>query len=68
MLKEKFDRARIERAARIYASNKDAGIALGIAPGSFLRLCRKFDVETPKARHERRERELREVIHRCDTN
>ena len=26
---------RIERAARIYASNHDAGSALGIAPGSF---------------------------------
>lgn len=47
---EKFDRDRIERAARIYASNRDAGMALGIAPGSFGRLCRRFGIETPKVR------------------
>ena len=50
---EKFDTERVERAARIYASNRDAGQALGIAPGSFGRLCRRFGIETPKARHQR---------------
>ena len=47
---EKFNRERIERAARIYSSNRDAGVALGIAPGSFGRLCRRYGVETPQAR------------------
>ena len=50
---DKFDKNRIERAARIYASNRDAGVALGIAPGSFGRLCRRFGIETPQARRER---------------
>ena len=49
----KFDKVRVERAARIYASNRDAGQALGIAPGSFGRLCRRFGIETPKARRQR---------------
>jgi hypothetical protein len=55
-----FDRERIERAARIYASNQDAGLALGIAPGSFGRLCRRYGIETPQARRERRRQEWRE--------
>lgn len=49
-----FEKERIERAARIYASNSDAGIALGIAPGSFGRLCRRYGIETPQARRRRR--------------
>jgi len=52
----KIDRERIERAARIYASNRDAGQALGIAPGSFGRLCRRFGIPTPQSR--RREHHL----------
>ena len=43
----------IERAARVYASNQDASKALGIAGGTFGRLCRKYDIETPFARHRR---------------
>ena len=50
---ERFDKDRIERAARIYASNQDAGLALGIAPGSFGRLCRRFGIETPQTRRRR---------------
>jgi hypothetical protein len=46
----KIARERIERAARIYASNADAGVALGIAPGSFGRLCRHYGIDTPKLR------------------
>ena len=49
-----IDKGRIERAARIYASNQDAGLALGIAPGSFGRLCRRYGIETPQARKRRR--------------
>ena len=47
---ERFDKQRIERAARMYSSNRDAGLALGIAPGSFGRLCRRYGIETPKTR------------------
>ena len=50
---DKFDKNRVEKAARIYASNRDAGLALGIAPGSFGRLCRRFGIETPQARRQR---------------
>jgi hypothetical protein len=53
---EKTSRDRIERVARIYASNKEASQALGIAPGSFGRLCRQYGIETP---YERRQRQLR---------
>lgn len=49
-----FDRARIERAARIYSSNRDAGAALGIAPGSFGRLCRRYGIPSPQSRQLRR--------------
>ena len=56
----KIDRERIERAARIYASNQDAGLALGIAPGSFGRLCLRYGIETPQARRKRRLQERRQ--------
>ena len=48
-----IEKDRIERAARIYASNHDAGLALGIAPGRFGRLCRRYGIETPQARKRR---------------
>jgi hypothetical protein len=59
---EQFDRERIERAARIYASNRDAGQALGIAPGSFGRLCRRYGIETPHSRRKRRTRPDRDDV------
>ncbi len=52
-----IEKNRIERAARIYASNHDAGMALGIAPGSFGRLCLRYGIETPQARKRRRRTE-----------
>jgi hypothetical protein len=52
-----MQRDRVERAARVYASNADAGVALGIAPGSFGRLCRRYGIETPQARRRRRAQE-----------
>ena len=58
---QKTDRKRVERAARIYASNKDASKALGIALGSFGRLCQQYGIETPYARRRRR---LREAMHK----
>ena len=53
----KIDPKRIERAARLYASNQEASDALGIAPGSFSRLCRQYQIETPYARKRRRRKE-----------
>lgn len=55
----KIDKERIERAARIYASNRDAGLALGIAPGSFGRLCRRFGIPTPQSRQRQHRQTLR---------
>ena len=49
-----INRERVERAARMYASNSDAGLALGIAAGSFGRLCRHYGIETPRARKQRK--------------
>ena len=45
-----IEKDRIKRVAQIYASNDAAGSALGIAPGSFGRLCRRYGIETPQAR------------------
>ena len=55
-----FSYERIARAARIYTSNNDAALALGIAPGSFGRLCRRYGIETPSVRKKREGREFRE--------
>lgn len=54
----KIERERIERVARLYASNEEASQALGIAPGSFSRLCRLYGIETPYARRRRRWQEV----------
>ena len=43
-------RERIERAARMYKTSRQAGQALGIAGVSFNRLCRKFGILTPAER------------------
>lgn len=43
----KIRREEIERAARLYKSNKDASLALGITLQAFGRICRRYDVETP---------------------
>jgi len=49
----------IERAARVYASNQDACRALGIAGGTFGRLCRENGIETPFARQRRMRQQAR---------
>ncbi len=49
----------IERAARVYASNQEASRALGIAGGTFGRLCRLYGIETPFARQRRRREQAR---------
>lgn len=52
MLNRGFDRDTILRAARMYKSNQDACVALGITLRSFSRLCRKYEIETPYARRQ----------------
>lgn len=48
-----FTAAQLESAARHYHSTRYAAEALGIAAGSFVRLCRRFDIETPNDRRRR---------------
>ena len=47
---EEIARERLERVARIYKSNKEASAAIGMAPASFSRACRRHGIETPYAR------------------
>lgn len=54
---EMISRERIERVARLYASNQEASQALGIAMPTFGRLCRQYGVESPYARRCRRKRQ-----------
>ena len=63
---EKISRAEIERTARVYASNKEASQALGIAMPTFGRLCRRYGVESPYARRRRRLRECCIRTHLCE--
>jgi hypothetical protein len=39
---------RIERAARIYATAKEAASAMGISVAHFRRLCNRHDIPTPR--------------------
>lgn len=55
----RIERERVERAARMYPSTKSASQALGIAPGSFSRLCREYQIETPRSRRHRQRLEAR---------
>lgn len=52
-------REQIERVARMYKSNQDASLALGITMRSFGRLCRKYSIETPYAKRRRHISEYR---------
>ena len=56
-------RERIEKAARMYRTNQDAGLAMGMTPSSFGRLCRRYDIETPMARGQRKKSEAFERRH-----
>ena len=57
---------RIERAARIYASNVDAANALGIQSASFGRLCRRLGVDTPQKRRQQEAEAQRERIQQLE--
>ena len=54
MERERISRDRVERVARMYSDNQAAGAALGIAPGSFSRLCKQYGIQTPPARRKAR--------------
>ncbi len=54
MTLKKISREEVERAARMYHSNQDAARALGIRSDSFSALCRRYGLETPYKRRERR--------------
>ncbi len=54
---QEVTREQLERVARMYKSNKEASQALGIAPGSFSRACRRHGIETPYVRQLRRRQE-----------
>lgn len=54
-------RDRVELVARIYATNQEASQALGIAMRSFGRLCRRYGIESPHARQERRRQAVLEI-------
>ena len=47
---KKMSRNQLERAARIYRTNKEAGAALGISGVGFAIACKREGVETPAAR------------------
>lgn len=53
----KVTRSELERAARMYRTNKDAFHALGIGEATFMELCRKYGAETPGARKRRKREE-----------
>jgi hypothetical protein len=43
----------IARNARMYHTNSMAAEAMGIKPGSFLRICKRLGIESPGQRRER---------------
>ena len=48
--RRKLSREDLEHASRIYHTVQYAAEALGVAPGSFRRLCKEHGVETPRQR------------------
>jgi hypothetical protein len=43
----------LERAARVYKTNKEAGAALGMSMRGFARACRRNGIETPYVRRQK---------------
>ena len=44
---------RVERVARIYGSTNEAAAAMGIAPTTFSRLCKKYGIDSPLQRRKK---------------
>ena len=57
----KVQREQIERAARLYKSNKDASLALGITLQAFGRICKRYGIETPYERRRTSRRRMRRM-------
>ena len=55
--RQQITRFEVERVARVYRVNRDAYRALGVSDKTFLKLCRRYRVETPCERSRRRRRE-----------
>lgn len=53
MRKSEVTRRQLERAARMYRTNRDATRALGVGNSTFYKLCRQFDIEMPVERMRR---------------
>ena len=47
---KKVSTAELARVARVYRTNKDAAMALGITSAAFGRACKREGIETPYAR------------------
>ena len=47
----------LQRVTRLYKSNKEASIALGIHSGTFSRLCRQHGILTPYVRKQQARRD-----------
>ena len=45
---------RLERACRLYSTNREAALALGVHSGSLGRMCRRHSIATPAARRRQR--------------
>ena len=60
---------RIRTVARIYNTNRYAAEALGIAPGSFERLCKHYGVQSPAQRRQKAREGLQRKTYcqHCDT-
>jgi len=54
----------IERAARVYRTNRLASNALGIHLATFSRLCREYGVVTPFERRRQQSRTMRRSLER----
>ena len=50
MRSEPISKERAERVARMYKTNSAAEEALGISRGQLTKICRRFNIETPRER------------------
>jgi len=60
----RIPKEQIERAARVYRTNRLASNALGIHLATFSRLCREYDVVTPFERRRQQPRATRRPLER----
>lgn len=50
MRSEPISKERAERVARMYKTNSAAEEALGVSRGQLTKICRRFNIETPRER------------------